>query len=175
MTTTVCHVWSRPAEKKFWAGHASIFSTVRYVGMDPDQYDGIWKAGSSLAKSSTPSATRKVGSPPLRPISMPTARTSNAGLRPKVRRRNRNRGVGPAPKLIGDRGAIRDARFVVSCELWLAKRLFRAPHPTKGLMATEELHELRHRYKTAYTAYLSCVRALSDASQNGVWPSAEVL
>jgi len=42
-------------------------------------------------------------------------------------------------------------------------------------MATAELRELRHRYKVAYTSYLSCVQALSDASQNGVWPSAEVV
>jgi hypothetical protein len=42
-------------------------------------------------------------------------------------------------------------------------------------MATEELRELRHRYKAAYTTYLSCVQALSAASQNGVWPSTEVL
>jgi hypothetical protein len=47
--------------------------------------------------------------------------------------------------------------------------------PTKAAMATKELRELRHKYKAAYTAYLSCVQILSDASQNGVWPSAEVL
>jgi hypothetical protein len=40
-------------------------------------------------------------------------------------------------------------------------------------MATKELRELRHKYKTAYTAYLSCVQSLSDASQQGVWPSPE--
>jgi integrase len=27
-----------------WAGHASLSSTVLYVGMNPDQYAGIWKA-----------------------------------------------------------------------------------------------------------------------------------
>ena len=27
-----------------FAGHASIYSTVRYVGMNPREYDGIWKA-----------------------------------------------------------------------------------------------------------------------------------
>lgn len=27
-----------------FAGHASIYSTVRYVGMNPGEYDGIWKA-----------------------------------------------------------------------------------------------------------------------------------
>jgi hypothetical protein len=32
-------------------------------------------------------------------------------------------------------------------------------------MATKELRELRHRYKEAYTKYMSCVQALSDASQ----------
>jgi hypothetical protein len=42
-------------------------------------------------------------------------------------------------------------------------------------MATDELRELRHRYKAAYTIYLSSVQALSDASQEGRWPSAEVL
>jgi|SRR5688572_17443561 hypothetical protein len=42
-------------------------------------------------------------------------------------------------------------------------------------MATKELRELRHQYKAAYTTYLGCVQALSDASQDGVWPSAEVL
>jgi hypothetical protein len=42
-------------------------------------------------------------------------------------------------------------------------------------MATKELSELRHKYKMAYTAYLTCVQALSEASHNGVWPSAEVL
>lgn len=42
-------------------------------------------------------------------------------------------------------------------------------------MPTEELRELRHKYKVAYTNYMSCVQALSDASQTGVWPSAEVL
>ena len=42
-------------------------------------------------------------------------------------------------------------------------------------MATKELRELRHKYKEAYTAYMSCVSALSEASQHGVWPSAEVL
>ena len=42
-------------------------------------------------------------------------------------------------------------------------------------MATTELRELRHKYKAAYTDYMLSVQALSDASQNGVWPSAEVL
>jgi hypothetical protein len=42
-------------------------------------------------------------------------------------------------------------------------------------MATKELSELRHKYKMAYTAYLSCVQALSEASHNGVWPSEDVL
>jgi integrase len=27
-----------------FAGHASIHSTVRYVGMNPGEYEGIWKA-----------------------------------------------------------------------------------------------------------------------------------
>ena len=42
-------------------------------------------------------------------------------------------------------------------------------------MATKELRELRHKYKAAYTSYMHCVQALSDASQAGVLPSAEVL
>ena len=42
-------------------------------------------------------------------------------------------------------------------------------------MATKELRELRHKYKAAYTRYMHCVQALSDASQSGAWPSAEVL
>ena len=42
-------------------------------------------------------------------------------------------------------------------------------------MATKELRELRHKYKAAYTSYMHCVHALSDASLSGVMPSAEVL
>ena len=42
-------------------------------------------------------------------------------------------------------------------------------------MATKELRELRHRYKAAYTSYMHSVQGLSDASQEGVWPTAEVL
>ena len=42
-------------------------------------------------------------------------------------------------------------------------------------MATKELRELRHQYKAAYTSYMQSVQALSDASQAGVWPAAEVL
>jgi len=42
-------------------------------------------------------------------------------------------------------------------------------------MATKELRELRHKYKAAYTSYMLCVQALSDASQSGVLPAAEVL
>jgi len=42
-------------------------------------------------------------------------------------------------------------------------------------MATKELRELRHKYKAAYTSYMLCVQALSDASQTGILPSAEVL
>jgi hypothetical protein len=36
-------------------------------------------------------------------------------------------------------------------------------------MATKELRELSHKYKEAYTTYLSCVQSLSDASQKGLW------
>jgi hypothetical protein len=42
-------------------------------------------------------------------------------------------------------------------------------------MAIKELRELRHIYKAAYTNYMQSVQALSDASQEGVWPSAEAL
>lgn len=42
-------------------------------------------------------------------------------------------------------------------------------------MATKELRELRHKYKAAYTTYMQSVQALSDASQAGTWPPAEVL
>ena len=40
-------------------------------------------------------------------------------------------------------------------------------------MATEELRELRHKFKVAYTRYLSCVQMMSDASEKGVWPPRE--
>ena len=42
-------------------------------------------------------------------------------------------------------------------------------------MATKDLRELRHKHKAAYTSYMQSVQALSDASQAGIWPSAEVL
>ena len=42
-------------------------------------------------------------------------------------------------------------------------------------MATPELRELRHRYKEAYTRYMSSVQAVSDASQSGEWPTDETL
>ena len=42
-------------------------------------------------------------------------------------------------------------------------------------MATKELRELRHKYKAAYTSYMQCVQALSDAGQAGVMPPPEVL
>jgi len=42
-------------------------------------------------------------------------------------------------------------------------------------MATDEIRDLRHKYKAAYTTYLSCVQALSDASQRGTWPAPDVL
>jgi len=42
-------------------------------------------------------------------------------------------------------------------------------------MATKELRELRHKYKAAYTSYMHCVQALSDASEQAAWPSAELL
>jgi hypothetical protein len=41
-------------------------------------------------------------------------------------------------------------------------------------VATKDLRTLRHRYKEAYTAYMTCVHALSDASQQGVWPEDNV-
>lgn len=42
-------------------------------------------------------------------------------------------------------------------------------------MATKELRVLRHRYKSAYTSYMHCVHALSDASEKGLWPPEEIL
>jgi hypothetical protein len=42
-------------------------------------------------------------------------------------------------------------------------------------MATKELRDLRHQYKAAYTSYMHCVQALSDATQNGLWPAEPVL
>ena len=42
-------------------------------------------------------------------------------------------------------------------------------------MATDDLRELRHKYKAAYTSYMHCVQVLSDAAQKGEWPSAELL
>jgi hypothetical protein len=42
-----------------------------------------------------------------------------------------------------------------------------APFPCGQSVATKELRMLRHNYKVAYTAYLSCVQMVSDASQTG--------
>jgi hypothetical protein len=42
-------------------------------------------------------------------------------------------------------------------------------------MATKELRELRSKYRTAYTAYMKGVQALSDASQKGEFPTNNVL
>jgi len=42
-------------------------------------------------------------------------------------------------------------------------------------MATKELRDLRHKYKTAYTSYMHSVQALSEASQHGLWPTEAVL
>jgi hypothetical protein len=42
-------------------------------------------------------------------------------------------------------------------------------------MATKDLQKLRHQYKAAYTTYMGCVQALSDASEKGIWPSPEIL
>ena len=42
-------------------------------------------------------------------------------------------------------------------------------------MATKELRVLRHQYKAAYTKYMHCVQALSDATLHGHWPTNEVL
>jgi hypothetical protein len=44
-----------------------------------------------------------------------------------------------------------------------------------GTMTSNDLHELRHKYKAAYTAYMQSVQALSEASQAGVLPTPEVL
>jgi hypothetical protein len=42
-------------------------------------------------------------------------------------------------------------------------------------MATKELRDLLHKYKVAYTTYMHCVHALSDATHKGEWPSTQVL
>ena len=42
-------------------------------------------------------------------------------------------------------------------------------------MATDELRELRHKYKAAYTSYIRCVQELSAASQHGVWPLPQIV
>jgi hypothetical protein len=36
---------------------------------------------------------------------------------------------------------------------------------TEPNVPTKEIRELRHKYRVAHTAYLSCVHALSDASE----------
>jgi hypothetical protein len=38
-------------------------------------------------------------------------------------------------------------------------------------MATKELRELRHKYKAAYTSYMHCVQAFSDATERGEMPN----
>jgi hypothetical protein len=43
------------------------------------------------------------------------------------------------------------------------------------IMSTKDLRELRHKYKSAYTSYMHCVHALSDATEHGVWPSPEIV
>jgi hypothetical protein len=43
------------------------------------------------------------------------------------------------------------------------------------VMATKELKDLRGQYRAAYTAYMHCVQQLSEASQRGEWPAADVL
>ena len=42
-------------------------------------------------------------------------------------------------------------------------------------MATDELRELRQRYRAAYTSYLQCVYTVSDYTVRGEWPPNEVL
>jgi hypothetical protein len=42
-------------------------------------------------------------------------------------------------------------------------------------MATKELRELRYEYEAAYKTYMSSVQSLSDASERGEWPKAEVM
>jgi hypothetical protein len=42
-------------------------------------------------------------------------------------------------------------------------------------MATKELQILRLRFKAAYTAYMSAVANISEASVQGHWPSEEML
>jgi hypothetical protein len=52
---------------------------------------------------------------------------------------------------------------------------FRVLNHIKAPMATKELRDLRHKYKAAYTNYMHCVQALSDASQAGTLPPGQVL
>ena len=42
-------------------------------------------------------------------------------------------------------------------------------------MPTKTIRDLRHKYKVAYTAYMSCVHALSDAGLRGEVPGKEIL
>ncbi|HEX5047081.1 MAG TPA: hypothetical protein VFX89_08180 [Gammaproteobacteria bacterium] len=42
-------------------------------------------------------------------------------------------------------------------------------------MATKRLRELRQNYRAAYTAYMTCVHALSDATLRGEWPTEKLL
>jgi hypothetical protein len=42
-------------------------------------------------------------------------------------------------------------------------------------MATKELQVLRLRFKAAYTAYMSAVQDISEASMRGQWPTAKML
>ena len=42
-------------------------------------------------------------------------------------------------------------------------------------MATKELQVLRLRFKAAYTAYMTVVHDVCEASMRGQWPTAELL
>jgi hypothetical protein len=56
-----------------------------------------------------------------------------------------------------------------------ADRWTNHPRAIDHTVATKQLEALRHRYKAAYTAYLTCVQQLSEASKRGEWPPTQVL
>jgi len=60
----------------------------------------------------------------------------------------------------------------VSCSS--APVMLRVLDQAKAPMATKDLRELLHKYKTAYTSYMSCVQSLSEATLRE-WPSPDLL
>jgi hypothetical protein len=45
---------------------------------------------------------------------------------------------------------------------------------TEHYVATKERRDLRHKYRTAYTSYMSCIHALSDASEQNGLPAKDI-